>query len=696
MKRRRNTPLRRLSRFLTLLLCSVLLFLGVGLAIAADTAYSLYQSMSESLPSVAGLEEQGPPQTTRLFARDGRLIATLYRQNRKWVSLDEISPKMVQALLAVEDSRFYGHHGVDYRGVMRAAVGNLVSGQIEQGASTLTMQLARDLFLTNERSFERKAREALFAMKLEEEYSKDFILEQYLNRVYFGAGSYGVGAAASRYFGVHPRELTSTQSSLLAGLIQSPSALSPYQNPKASKQRQVAVLDRLLAVGYLSESEYAEARDEMERMRVKPFRKNEPVLKYPYFTTYAIKQLSEEYSDSMLYEGGLNIYTTLDIELQRQAESAVRSIMSTRGQAFGADAVGLVLIENETGAIRAMVGGTEWSPKDRFNRAYQARRQAGSSFKPFLYAAALERGVTPETKLSDSEVELAIKEGDKTKTWAPRNADGRELGMLPVREALRLSRNTVAARLLRIVGLHAVPDVARRLGIDSPLPKVASLALGSGEVTPLEMAEAYSSIARGGIQREPRALKLVANREGEPVRHYNRDWSRMALSPQVAAQLTDMMMRVVRSGTGTGARFGNWPVAGKTGTTDSYKDAWFVGFTPRYTLAVWVGRNDNRPTWGMFGGSVPAEIWRNVMTSAHRGMTPRPFTFLQKPVKLRLCKESHQLASKGCSRVYSDLFFTEVQPEEECDHCLPGGLNLEGGAYPVYEPDLQDEARQDD
>lgn len=640
----------------------------VGTAAAVGyTGKQIYADLESSLPELGWAEDRTPPETTRIFARDGRLVATLYRENRTYRQLDEISPTMIQALVAIEDARFFQHNGVDLRGVARAAVANLRSGTIQEGASTISMQLARILFLTQETSFWRKAREALLARKLEQRMSKSEILERYLNEVYFGSGAYGVAAAASLYFGVQADQLDAAQSALLASLVQAPTELSPYQDPQAARYRQLLVLGRMRDLGYLDQADYRKALDRVHTMKLRPERDNEPLLKYPYFTSYAIHQLSEMVSDRQLYQDGLRIYTTLDLELQRMAEEELRYAIDAYGPSYNADNAALVLIENETGAIRAMVGGRKWSTDNQFNRAWQARRQPGSSFKAFLYTAALEAGYSPESVVADSKTTIDLRTG---KSWTPQNADGSYMGKIPLREALRMSRNAVAARLVSQLGTRTVADVAYRMGIDSDLPIVPALALGAGEVTPLEMTEAFSTFANGGTHVEPRAIKLITHKNGEPMHNNQESWRRHAISEDVAAGMTEMLMRVVRNGTGTGAALPGIPVAGKTGTTDSFKDAWFVGFTPRYTMAVWVGRDDNRPTWGVYGGTLPATIWRRVMAGAHAGQSPGTFAHLEgKEKQLKLCKTSHLLATEACDTTYKSVFWGDNHPDAKCDEC---------------------------
>ncbi|MBS2035691.1 PBP1A family penicillin-binding protein [bacterium] len=564
--------------------------------------FLLYLNLSLGLPDVDGLKTFSKNQTTRILARDGQVVANLFVEKRSPVPLSKVSPLLIKALLAVEDSRFYDHGGVDWWGVARAFFANTVLRRVDQGASTLTMQLARNRFLTQDLSIRRKLREMLLAHRIESQYSKEQILELYLNNVYFGSGAYGVASASQLYFRRAPADLSLAQAALIAGLVQAPSRLSPLVDSKAALERMQTVLARMRDTSVISAAEYDSALAESRGFRFKGHGVAvEPLLKHPYFTTYVIAQLAHEYSEEQLYRGGLVVSTSLDVKLQRLAENELTAIMNESGAGVNADSAALVLIENSTGSIRAMVGGRGWNRKNQFNRAWQALRQPGSSFKPFVYAAALQKGLTPDSIVDDSPVTYG--------NWSPRNSDGSFRGPISLRQALRESRNVVAARLCQLVGPSRVVELAHSMGIQEKLEAHLALALGACEVTPLSMAAGYSTIANGGYYRQPLAIVKVADKD------YRKDLLPLpVLTPEISYQMLEMMMGVVQGGTGTAARISGLEVAGKTGTTDGSRDAWFVGCTPEYTMAVWVGNDDHSPMYDVYGGGLPARLWQRVMS----------------------------------------------------------------------------------
>lgn len=637
-----------------------LVFVPLGLGVA----YVVVTRLSADLPDVAGLATYEVPQTSRILARDGQVVATLFVENRTKVPLDHMSPYLVKALLAVEDSRFYGHSGVDWVGVGRAAVANVLFRGIDQGASTLTMQLARNRFLNQDQTMARKIREIVLALRIEKKYSKEKILEYYLNNVYFGSGAYGVAAASSLYFGHTPDKLSIAQAALIAGLVQAPSSLSPLVDREASIERMKIVLGRMRDTQLITQEQYDQAIAQGEAFR---FGKGTPtasasseqLLKYPYFTTYVIAELADRYPEDMLYRSGLQISTTLDVELQRIAERELSTVLGEQGYDLNAQNGALVLIENTTGSIRAMVGGRDWNEENQFNRAWQAQRQPGSSFKAFVYAAALLQGMTPETIVDDSPTDFG--------GWAPKNSDGKFKGKIPLRQALQESRNVVAARLCETVGAQRVAEVAHALGIREELKTHLALALGACEVSPLSMASAYSTIASGGQFLPPLSVSRVVDAQGKSLTDNRNLKARQILPADVSAQLTSMLMGVVQNGTGTAAYLDGVDVAGKTGTTDDSRDAWFVGFTPEYTLAVWVGNDDHSSMYDVYGGGLPATIWRRVMGSiVDRGIANPRFTFAgAKSQVVKVCRESGMLAHPNCTKTQEVRIFGEI-PSQLC------------------------------
>ncbi len=601
-----------------LLIGAVLGLLGGALGVSV-----LYYQYGRDLPDISLLESYRPSETTRILASDASVIATLYQENRIWAPLEAMGPWVVPALLATEDSRFFEHHGFDPIGLGRVVFNTVITGEVREGASTLTMQLARNVFPLGEVDWQRKIKEIFLSVELEKRYGKEKILELYLNQVYFGGGAYGVHSAAQLYFNKGPKELTISESALLAGLIQAPTRFSPLDHPERAFHRQDEVLGRMLDVGAITEAQLQEALDERESMRFDSVDARSLGLdKFPYFTSYVISEVSARYSEEALYRGGLTIITTLDPGLQRYAQEVVRGEVQAASWELDVDSGALVLVENETGFLKAVVGGLGWSEENQFNRAYQTRRQPGSSFKPVIFAAALERGYSPDSRISDSPV--TYRDGSAG-GWSPRNSDGQFQGEITLRQALRLSRNVPAVRLLDAVGLERVVDLSYRMGIRAPIANNLSIALGAVDASPLEMVELFSVFASDGRRVVPTAIKTITDADGKVLEDHRRQAPRQVLNSASARGITSMLLDAVDSGTGTRARVDGWEVAGKTGTTDSFRDAWFCGYSPYYTCAVWVGNDDNSPMYRSFGGDLPALIFQQVMAYALDGKADKRF-----------------------------------------------------------------------
>lgn len=704
--------------------------------------YSIILHFSKGLPDVGKLKGYEPSQTTRIYASDNQLIATLFKENRTYSKIEEIAPAMSDAIVAVEDSRFREHIGVDVRGVLRALVYDLRHQGAHQGASTITMQLARNLFLNPTRSFERKIREVLLSLEIEKHFTKDEILELYLNQIYYGSGAYGISAASNLYFHKDPKTLTIAQASLLAGLPQAPSEFSPFVDEQAARHRQVLVLGRMLETKAITMVEYRQALAEMRGFK---FKKKKSVsfelLKLPYFTTYALKQLADRYSEDLLYRGGLTIHTTVDPKLQKACQDILAEMIRTDGHKLGADTGAIVLIENKTGYIKAMVGGVGWSDLSQFNRAWQARRQPGSTFKPIVYSAALENGFTPESMIEDSP--LTVKIGPD-EIWKPKNSDLGYLGKITLADALKYSRNVAAVRLGQKVGIEKVIKLAHQMGIEDKLAPHPSLFLGSVEVSPLEMASVYTIFPNEGIGVEVVAIKDVTDARMEAIEEHTFANKRDILGPTTARGMVSMMKGVVDEGTAQNATLKSHDVAGKTGTTDSFRDAWFVGFTADYTAAVWVGKDDNSQMKRSYGGDLPARIWKKVMKVVLEGHAPTHF-FLKDPalnhgpselasasatpaaaiqIVLSICKESQKRALPGCPVItkilvddpaqvpWCDLHSDKAPPVEDWDNVgqdtspkstmgLPGsnpspvGQRTPSDSGPISFPDATEAPSQD-
>ncbi len=593
--------------------------LGLVLGLAGFGA--LYYKYGRDLPDISILETYRPAETTKIVASDGSVITTLYQENRVWASLDSMSPWIVPALLATEDSRYFEHHGVDPIGIARVVYNTLITRQAREGASTITMQLARNVFPLGEDDKVRKIKEMFLSVELERHYSKEKILELYLNQVYFGAGAYGVHSAARVYFNKGPKDLTLAQASLIAGLIQAPSRFNPLEHKDRAFVRQDEVLSRMKAVGSITQAQYDEAMAEREKFRFDSGRAFE-LDRFPYFTTYVLRELSARYKEEEIYKGGLTIVTTLDPAAQKYAQQTLTAEVNASGWELNVDSGALVLLENDTGYIKAMVGGLGWSEKNQFNRAFQARRQPGSSFKPATYGAALEAGYTPDSRVNDSPVTY---QDGSAGGWSPKNSDGQFKGVITMRTALQGSRNVPAVKILDAVGVDNVISLAYQMGIRAEIPPNLSIALGAVEATPLEMAEFYSVIVNGGRRVPPTAIKMIKNSTGKVLEDHRATVGRTVLSPQSASALVSMLQDVVRGGTGTNAKVPDWPIAGKTGTTDSSVDAWFCGFSPYYTCTVWVGNDNNSPMYQSFGGDLPARIFRLVMGYALQGKEYKDF-----------------------------------------------------------------------
>ncbi len=641
MRRRR---VRRSGRYpaWSVHLARAVVLLAALAALGTVSLAVVVSSLRANLPDLVSLYRP-PSQATRVYAANGELIASLYRENRAYVRLEDIPVVLQQAVVAIEDERFYQHRGVDVRGILRAAWRNLTRQSVVEGGSTITQQLARNLFLSPRRTLDRKLQEILLAVEVERRLTKPEILERYLNQVYFGNGAYGVEMAARLFFGKGARELTLPEAALLAGVVQAPSRYSPFDNFPAAKRRQEVVLDRMVELGYISR-EQAEAAKEA-RLALSPGPRNAGLVgvRAAYFVSYILPYLVERYGEDAVYNGGLQVYTTLDPRLQALAQQVVtRGVEEARRAGLRVTQGALVAVEPRTGRILAMVGGVDFQ-RSQFNRAWQARRQPGSAFKPFIYTAALEQGVSPDHVLLDAPVEYRIAGWGY---WRPKNYDGTYWGPVPLRVALEHSRNIPAVRMLAELGPQTVIDTARRMGIRSPLQPHLSLALGTSEVTPLEMAAAFATLAAGGIYAEPVAITRVLDAKGRVLEEV-RPHRRMALRPEVAYLMTDLLRGVIVRGTGRAADTGR-PAAGKTGTTDDYRNAWFVGYTPELSVAVWVGNDDNSPTNRVVGGSVPARLWARFVKRALAGKPPSDFPVPEGIVHVPVCV---QYAADGtCER----------------------------------------------
>ena len=558
-----------------------------------------------------------PDAASQFYDINGNVIyTTLSEERRVPVSIDKIPKHVQQSFIAIEDNRFYEHSGIDYRGTARALVSTL-SGREVQGGSTITQQLAKNAFLTQERSIIRKIKEAFIAKELEHKYTKDEILTMYLNQIYFGQGAYGIESASLYYFGKHVQNLDIAEAATLAAIPKSPNYYNPFENPKESKNRQELVIDQMVKYGFISADSAAKAKAKKMVYSTSHKQQNNP---RGYFFDMISQKVIAEVGADALYKGGLKIYTTLDMDMQLAAEKAMRHLPNyyTDSKKLTQPQMALAAVDPKTGYVKAMIGGRG---QDKFNRATLAVRQPGSAFKPFVYLTAMQNGFTPASIIEDKEEEFA-------KGWKPQNSDMQWHGKVSLRTALKRSINVPTIKLAREVGVDKIVANVERMGITTLVDSGAysdvnlAMALGglSKGVNPLEMASAYGVLATNGLYNKPIALLKIVDRDGK-VLYQAKPQSKRVVDAASAYLTTNMLEDVLVSGTGGGMGIGR-PAAGKTGTTDTYIDAWFVGYTPDLSTAVWVGDDNNKPMQRMYGSGAPLSIWHEFMINA-LASTPR-------------------------------------------------------------------------
>ncbi|MEH1933306.1 MAG: transglycosylase domain-containing protein [Nostoc sp.] len=572
-----------------------------------------------NLPDVRQLRNFFPSETTYIYDVKGKLLTSIHGEaNREVVPLDRISPNLKRAVLASEDSHFYDHHGINPVGVGRAIVVNAAAGGVKEGGSTVTMQLVKNLFLSHKRAFTRKLAEAVLAIRLEQILNKDQIFEMYLNQVYWGHNNYGVQTAARSYFNKSAEYLTLGESAMMAGLIQAPEEFSPFVSMKLAKQKEKEVLGRMLELNWISQSEYDDAlKQEIKLGRIKSFQGSA----LPYVTNTVAQELAKKFGRETLLKGGMRVQTTVDADFQMMAEETVSKWhKSLLDQGLSKNQMALVSIDPRTHFIKALVGGID--PKtSEFNRATQSQRQPGSSFKPFVYYTAFATGkYTADSTVVDAPVSYR----DGNGWYSPRNYDATFRGEMSIRTAISQSRNIPVIKIGKAVGMNRVIETCRTLGIMSPMEPVSSLPLGAIGVTPLEMASAYATFANYGWQSPPTVIARVTDSSGNVLLD-NTPKPQLVLDPWASAAIIDVMRSVISEGTGKGAAIGR-PAAGKTGTTSSEKDIWFVGTVPQLTTAVWVGRDDNRQLADhATGGVMVAPIWKDFMEKALKNVPVENF-----------------------------------------------------------------------
>jgi penicillin-binding protein 1A len=667
------TPLATALNSSRLLLVASVLVVSLGAWTGLGASVWFVHGTVRGLPDQAAVRAAGTmARATTIADAKGRHAFTIFEERRLHVTLPRVSPELVRAILAIEDRRFYDHHGIDPIRIAGAAVNNLVEYRAEQGGSTITQQLARLSLLTPDKTIRRKLREAILATRLERTFSKDEILELYVNKAYFGDGLYGVEAASLGYFGKHASDVNLAEAALIAGLVKSPSTYAPTVSPERAVARRNVVLDAMRRTRAIDDAAFQSAVRS-------PLRLNDTLRREEafgqYFKEEVRKWLVQTYGWDRVYHGGLEVETTIDLDMQKAAEAEVARALAEiekrqtrRGRPRPAGEplqAALVAIDPQTGHIRAMVGGRAFE-NSRFNRATQSRRQPGSAFKPFVYAAALEKGFTPATLITGLNDPVMTASG----AWLPED-DHLDTDAITMRAALRTSSNRAAVSMLKTVGIPAAVEYAEHLGVAN-MPRVPSLALGSGEVTLLSLTSAFGAFANEGRLAAPALVRRVTTGEGA-VLYEAAVASKPAVSPATAFLITSMLQDVVNSGTAWQARQIGFrlPAAGKTGTTNEYRDAWFVGYTPRLVTGVWIGYDQPRTiVSGGYAAELAVPLWARFMMAATRSDKAAPFRPPSSVRAIEVCPLSGRLATDACrserGAIHTEYFARGTEPADTC------------------------------
>ncbi|MGB2953289.1 MAG: PBP1A family penicillin-binding protein [Gaiellaceae bacterium] len=652
-------------------------------------AFGLVTAIAAEIPSLDPARQQGIEVDGYIYAGDGQSVLAVLRgsQSRILLRSNQIAPVMKQAIVAIEDKRFYEHRGVDLRGIIRAVWADVTHQGAVQGGSTITQQFIKNVYIRNQRSIGRKLREAALAWQLEQRWSKDRILTAYLNTIYFGNGAYGIEQAAQTYFHHDARKLKLWQAALLAGIPEDPSLYDPATNPKSARERRDVVLQQMLQQGDITQADFARAtRQPLPRPQDIRLPGQAGKNKAPYFANYVQQQLIDHYGAGRVFGGGLNVYTSIDLGLQKLARAAIaKSLASPLGPSAA-----LVAIDPRNGRVLAMVGGNNFR-KSQFNLAVQGERQPGSSFKPFVLATALKEGVAPSTTFVSKQIDIPI----GGRIWHVHNYDGAYLGPITVETATQYSDNSVFAQLTSVIGPQGIVRTAKSLGIQSPLRAYYAIGLGAQAVNPLEMARAFSAFANGGRRidgsrfgNKPRAIVRVTDEHGRTIAD-NAPVFRPVLGANNAAIVTELLQRVIAGGTGVRAKLADGrPEAGKTGTTENYGDAWFVGYTPQLVAAVWVGYpNKLVPMLTEFhggavaGGTFPALIWKSFMERAlpylHDGPESFPSAAIPygSPRNVVVRNGQLMLDNGNCRYVHTVLYFGGEGPTHQAN-CKPNEVDV--------------------
>ena len=660
--RESDGEVKKLSR-----LFIVFMVLIVSILLVSFLGTVIYYAVTLDLPSVQTLKDYRPSIASHVYDDEGGVIDEFFLEDRKIIDIKDVPEVVCEAFVASEDSRFYQHEGLDIQSIFRAMFKNIEAGHIVQGGSTITQQVAKMMYLSPEKKYIRKLKEAILAYKIDKYLSKEEILNLYLNQIYLGHGTYGIESASKAYFGKSATELTLPEAALLAGLPKAPSTYSPFLYFERSKQRQLYVLSRMFENGYISKEEMEKAAD--TKLELGEIELKEKIA--PYFVESVRRYVQEKYGGDVLYKEGLSIYTTLDSEAQKEANEAMEKglteLEERQKYEHGLVQGALICMDVKTGAIRAMVGGRDFS-KSEFNRVTQARRQPGSAFKPLIYTAAFDKGFNPSSVFVDSPIvveDMTSEDG----MWRPRNFDERFLGPITLRTALVHSRNIVTVKILQEIGVNYAASYAANMGITSPITRTLSLALGSSGVTLEELVRAYGVLANRGKKVTPYLIKKIVDRTGN-VFEENELEAEQVIDPRIAFMTTYIMRDVVQSGTGRRVKSIGRPVAGKTGTSNDFRDAWFIGFTPSLITGVWVGF-DQGISLGKHevGGRAAAPIWLYFMNKVLKDTPVESFSTPEGIVFMRVDAKTGKLSTDaGASTIYECFLEGTKLSEQSFDY----------------------------
>jgi len=657
-------------------------------------AAQVLKGYQKALPSLAQLTNIQPRLVTRVYSADGQVLKEFYRERRILVPLKEIPPYMIDALLSAEDKRFYNHWGVDLIRVPKAFLVNLQRGEFAQGFSTLTQQLARNLFLTREKTLSRKVKEIMTAIKIERTYSKDEILEMYLNQHNFGRGAYGIQAAAQTYFSKNAQDLAMEECALLVGLLQAPGRYNPFRKPEVGLKRRNLVLQNMVNYGKLSQQK----ADSLKKLELGLGAGHDDVGLAPYFTEMIRQYLETHYGEDALYDQGLKVYTTLNATLQKVAEAAVSSGVDSlqknmeqshspedpaytlmapettkvegqlkigKKRVYKKLQAAFVALDNSNGNILGLVGGRDFV-QTKFNHVTQAFRQPGSAFKPFVYTAAIEAGYKPTDILFDAPLVINVPGFGE---WRPENVDNKFWGAMTIRRGLAWSRNLIAIKLAQKVGIEKAIEYAHRMGITSPLKPVPSQAIGTSDVNLLEMVSAYSVFPNLGVKVQPRYILRIEDKDGNVLERNETTSRKEVLNPQTAYTMVSLMSSVINNGTAAAARRAGFdrPAAGKTGTTDEFSDNWFIGYTPQITAGAWVGFDDKTSIGAnQTGASNALPLWTKFMIAATQYYSYKDFDIPTGILFRDIDPETGELATDRCPETIREVFTEKTVPTEKC------------------------------